>query len=74
MILAEYSTKPFNNKQKMRYLIILKIMAALYDREISRGDMQNKNYKIFKTQLKLKNNSKLIEKKMFNLFKIIFEK
>ena len=39
MILAEYNTKPFNNKQKMRYLIISKMMAALYDRKILREDM-----------------------------------
>ena len=74
MILAEHNTKFFNNKQKICYLIILKMMAALYDRKISREDMQNKNYKAFKTQLKLRNNNKLIEKKIFNLFKIASKK
>ena len=39
MILTGYSTKPFNNKQKMHYLIISKMMAALYDREILRENM-----------------------------------
>ena len=63
MILTGYSTKPFNNKQKMRYLTISKMMAALHDQKILCEDMQNKSHKIFKTQSKLKNNSRLIEKK-----------
>ena len=32
----------------MRYLIISKMMAALYDRKILRENMQNKNHKAFK--------------------------
>ena len=48
----------------MRYPTIPEIITTLHDREISRENMQNKNYKAFKTQFKSKNNSRLIEKKV----------
>ena len=54
----------------MCYPIIFKMMAALYNREILYENMQNKNYKAFKMQLKLRNNSKLIKKKCLIYLKL----
>ena len=54
----------------MRYPIIPKMIAALYNREILHENIQNKSHKALKTQLKLKNNNKLIIKKCLIYLKL----